>query len=750
MKKIFIKFFLLFVIIINPSYAEEIKEIKIIGNKRIANETILVLGNISAENKFESTTINNTLKNLYDTNFFKDINISFSNSLLTIELVEYPIIEKINVNGIKKKSLVEIILDSMTLKDRMSFIEFEFNKDINLIKNILKTNGYYFSDVKATKVENNEFNSVVLNLDVELGEKAKIKDIVFIGDKKFKDKRLLELIASEEYKFWKFITKKVYLNKELVDLDKRLLENFYKNNGYYNVKILNSFAELDGEGGSFKLTFNIAAGKKYYFNNFDLILPEDYDKKDFEDINKIFNSLKNEQYSLDNINLILNEIDEIASLKLYEFIKIDVEESVIDNDKINYNFLVKDSEKFYVEKINIYGNFNTIEEVIRNKLIVDEGDPFNEILFNKSVNQINSMGIFKTVKTQVQDGNSPNTKILNLTVEEQPTGEVSLGAGVGTDGGVLGGGLTEKNFLGKGINLDSNFQISDDGIKGSLTYSKPNFNYTDNTLFTSIKSTTQDSLSNYGYKITTAGLSVGTSFEQYNGLFFSPELDFTQEDLTTNSTATNSLKKQEGAYSDFYFNYGLSYDTRNNVFNPTDGSIFFFNQEVPLIATGNEIKNTIRISKYKPLNDSKDLIGKASFYFSAINSIDGSDVRISKRSKVPYSRLRGFEKGKIGPVDNGDYVGGNYAAAINFSTTLPGILSTLENLDFSYFVDIANVWGVDYDNNVNDSNMIRSSTGVSLDFISPIGPLSFSWTLPITKKSSDKTETFRFNLGTTF
>ena len=118
----------------------------------------------------------------------------------------------------------------------MSFTEFEFNKDVNLIKNILKTNGYYFSDVKATKVENNEFNSVVLNLDVELGEKAKIKDIVFIGDKKFKDKKLLELIASEEYKFWKFITRKVYLNKDLVDLDKRLLENFYKNNGYYNVQ----------------------------------------------------------------------------------------------------------------------------------------------------------------------------------------------------------------------------------------------------------------------------------------------------------------------------------------------------------------------------------------------------------------------------------------------------------------------------------------------------------------------------------
>ena len=749
MKKIFIKFFLLF-IITNHSYSEVIKEIKIIGNKRIANETILVLGNINTENKFENNTINNTLKNLYDTNFFKDINISFSNSLLTIELVEYPIIEKININGIKKKSLTELILDSITLKDRMSFTEFEFNKDVNLIKNILKTNGYYFSDVKATKVENNEFNSVILNLDIELGEKAKIKDIVFIGDKKFKDKKLLELIASEEYKFWKFITRKVYLNKDLVDLDKRLLENFYKNNGYYNVKILNSFAELDDDSGSFKLTFNIAAGKKYYFNNFDLILPDDYDTKDFEGISKIFNSLKKEQYSLDNINLILDEIEEIASLKLYEFIKVDVEETIVDNDKINYNFLVQDSDKFYVEKINIYGNFNTIEEVIRNKLIVDEGDPFNEILFNKSINQINSMGIFKSVKTKIKEGNSPNTKILDFTVEEKPTGEISLGAGVGTDGGVLGGGLTEKNFLGKGINLDSNFQISDDGIKGSITYSKPNFNYTDNTLFTSIKSTTQDSLSNYGYKITTAGLSIGTSFEQYNGFFFSPELDFTQEDLTTNSNATTSLKKQEGSYSDFYFNYGLNYDTRDNVFNPKNGNIFIFNQELPLIATGNEITNTLRISKYKPLNDSKDMIGKASFYFSAINSIDGSDVRISKRSKVPYSRLRGFEKGKIGPIDNGDYVGGNYAAAINFSTTLPGVLSTLENLDFSYFIDAANVWGVDYDNSVNDSNAIRSSTGVALDYISPIGPLSFSWSIPITKKSSDKTETFRFNLGTTF
>ena len=304
--------------------------------------------------------------------------------------------------------------------------------------------------------------------------------------------------------------------------------------------------------------------------------------------------------------------------------------------------------------------------------------------------------------------------------------------------------------MGSGVTLDTNFQISEDGVKGSVTYAKPNFNYTDNTLFTSIKSTTEDKLSSSGYKITTAGFSIGTKFEQYENLFFSPEIDFTQEDLTTNSSASSSFKKQEGSYSDFYFNYGLMYDTRDNVYNPNKGNVFVFNQELPLISTDNEIKNTIRVTKYKSLNESKSMTGKASFYFSAVNSLDGSDVRISKRTRIPYNRLRGFEKGKIGPIDSGDYVGGNYSAAINFSSNLPGILSSFENLDFSYFIDVGNVWGVDYDSSLDDASKIRSSTGIALDFLTPIGPLSFSWSQPITKHSSDKTETFRFNLGTTF
>ena len=740
---------ILFILFFNTSFAEIVNNVQISGNKRISKDTILVLGSINVGSDYTENSLNESLKNLYETDFFKNINYDLNDGLLTIVVEENLVIEKLNINGIKKKSFVEQLYSALTLKDRMSFTEFKFKKDITLINNILKSNGYYFSTIDITTEINEKLNSIVINLDINLGKKAKIKDIVFIGDKKFKDKKLLEIIASEEYKFWKFITNKVYLNQSLINLDKRLLENYYKNNGYYEVKILNSFAELDNDG-FFKIIFNIDSGKKYYFNNFTLKLPVDYDQKDFVDVEKIFDKLKNEEYSIDNLDLILEAIDEIASLRLYDFIKVDVNEKVVNNNKINFTFLVEDSEKFYVEKVNILGNFNTIEEVIRNKLIVDEGDPYNELLHNKSINEIKSLGIFKKVDSEILNGSSPNTKILNISVEEQPTGELSLGAGYGTDGGVFGGGLTEKNFLGKGVTLKSDFQISSDGVKGSIKYSKPNFNYTDNTLTSALKSTSEDKLSSAGYKITTVGASLGTTFEQYENFFFRPEIDFTQEDLTTNSSASSVLKKQEGSYSDFYFNYGLFYDTRDSSFNPKKGNFVSFTQDLPIISNDNEVKNTLILTKYKSLKRSDDMIGKISFYLSAINSYDGSDVRISKRNRIPSNRLRGFEKGKIGPIDGTDFVGGNYASALNLSTNIPGLLTTIESLDFKYFLDVGNVWGVDYDSSLNESNGLRSSTGIAIDYLSPIGPMNFSWALPITKESSDITEVFRFNLGTTF
>jgi outer membrane protein insertion porin family len=741
--------FITFFSIVN-AFGEIIKSVEVFGNKRISKNTILVLGDISIGKDFNSIEINNSLKKLYDSNFFSDIKFNLNNGKLKLELVENPIIEDIEFTGIKNKSFVDDLKDNIHLKNRMSFSVNQLKKDLDLIKNILKTNGFYFAKVDSSLIKNDELNSIRLKINVDQGEKARIKEIVFIGDKKIKDKKLLEVIASEEHKFWKFISNKVYLNQSLVNLDKRLLENYYRNLGFYQVKVLNSFAELNNDESSFKLVFNVDAGKKFFFNDFKLTLPDDYNEKDFFKIKKIFKKLKDEKYSLDNINLILKEIDKIASSRLYDFITAEVKESINKENKISFEFKIIDSEKYYVERINIFGNFQTIEEVIRNRLIVDEGDPLNELLYNKSLDNIKALGIFKTVSSKIKDGSEPSLKIIELEVEEKPTGEISLAAGVGTSGTTIGGGIVEKNFLGKGVSISTNLEVSEESIKGEFVYSKPNFNYSDNTLFTSLSSTTTDNLADFGYKVSNLGFSLGTRFEQYENLFFSPEIDLSIEDLKTNSAASQNLKKQEGTYEDFYFNYGLDYDLRNSAFRPSSGNKTSFYQTLPIISGNNEVANTLVFTQYKTLNNASDMIGKASVYLKNVNSLDNSDVRISKRANVPYGRLRGFEKGKVGPVENQDYIGGNYVSTINLSTNLPSILNTVENIDFSYFIDVANVWGVDYDSSIDDSNAIRSSTGIGLDWLTPIGPLSFSLTQPLTQKSTDKTETFRFNLGTTF
>ena len=741
---------LVFIFLLSHSYAKTFNQINVTGNERISKETILVLSNLKTGINYDDNQLNQSFKNLFQSNFFKDINFEVLDNVLNISIVENPIIEDLEISGIKNKNIVELINNNIVLKNRKSFVESDLLKDVNNILNILKSNGYYFAKVDPVLINNDELNSIRLEYKVELGDKAKIKKIKFIGDKKIKDKKLLEIIASEEHKFWKFISNSVYLNEQLVELDKRLLENYYKNQGYYQIQVLDSFGQFDNSEGFFELIFNISAGEKFYFNEFALNLPEDYDPNDFDKINKLFKKLEGKRYSINDFNELLEEIDYIASFKLYDFIDATVDEKIIDNNKLNFTFNVTDAKKFYVEKINILGNYVTIEEVIRNKLIVDEGDPLNNILYNKSIDNIRSLGIFKSVKAEIKDGNDLNSKEIDIIVEEKPTGEISLSAGVGTSGSTIGGGIKEKNFLGKGINLSTNLEVSEDSVKGEFIYSKPNFAYTDNTLSTSIRSTTTDYLTDFGYKVSNLGFSLGTSFEQYENLFFNPEIDLNFESLTTNSSATNTLKKQEGSYEDLYFNYGLIYDLRDSVFNPSKGNRTSFNQTIPLYSETKELINTFTFTQYKELNRSNNMIGKASLYLKNVNSVDGSDVRISKRGQIPYSRLRGFERGKVGPIDGGDYIGGNYVSALNLSTNIPSFLNTVENIDFLYFIDIANVWGVDYSDNIDDSNQIRSSTGIGIELLTPIGPLSFSFTQPITKKSSDKTETFRFNLGTTF
>ena len=631
------------------------------------------------------------------------------------------------------------------MRSRSSYVELFLKEDIASIIEKLKLRGYYFANIE-TQLELLDDNKLNLIYNIDLGDKAKIKKISFIGNKIFKDKKLKGIILSEESKLWKFISSKKFLNEELVNFDKRLLKNFYLNNGYYNVQISSSFAKITNNN-SFELIYNIDSGEKIFFNDLSLELPVDYDKNDFSKLEKTLIELKGKPYSLNSIDKILNEIDLLVLYEEYETIDVIVNEKIIAN-RLNLNFQINETDKILIQKINILGNNITRENVIRNQFEIDEGDFYNKILYNKTLNNIKSLNFFKNVNGEISEDQISGDKIIDIVVEEKSTGEIGASAGVGTSGNSIGVFVKENNYLGKGIGLQSSLDLSEDSIRGVFSINNPNFNDTDKSVYTTLESSEIDRLETSGYKTSRTGFSYGASFEILDDFNFGIGNKNYYQNIETDSTASSLQQKQKGDYWDSFLNLDFIYDKRNQKFKTSDGFKSTYSIELPLISDTNTLSNIYDYQFYTELFN--DNITTLSFYAKTSSSISNDDIKLTERNFLPSRKLRGFKQGGIGPKDGNDFIGGNYASSINFSSTLPQILQENQNIDFLFFIDVGNVWGVDYSSSISDSNIIRSSAGVGVDWFTPIGPLNFSLAQPINKADTDSTETFRFNLGTTF
>ena len=730
-------------LIFNVSFSDVIEKIKINGNNRVSNETVIMFSNLKIGDDIDKDDLNDSLKEIYLTDYFKDVKISFSEGIVNINVQENPIVKSVTINGIKKKNINEKISEITSKIEKYPFVENKINNQVKLLKNILKSFGYYFVELK-TSINSNDDNTVNLVFDFNLGEIAKIKKINFIGDKVFRDSTLRNIIISEETKFWKFITRNKFLDANRINADIFRLNNFYKNRGYFNVKVKSSTAVITDKN-QFELIFNIDAGNKYFINKFIFENNDNISKNNIELFKNQSDNLIGKKYSKKNLDNFIESLNDFTLKNDFVFINAKYKEAIINENKIDIIINFDELDKVYVERINVLGNFITDEKVIRNSLIIDEGDPYNEILFNKSIQNIKAKNIFKTVETKIKNTEN-KTKIIDVNVEEKPTGEIFAGIGTGTTGSNLSAGIKENNYLGLGIKLDTNLTLTDDAIRGKFSVINPNYNNSDKTISTTIESSSNDFMTTSGYKTVRTGLKLGTEFEQMSDLFVNLEISNFYEDLETSSTATEIVKKQEGNYIENLITYKIIYNKLDQNFKPTDGFINNFSQTIPLYSDDKSIENSLTTSAYHSIND--NLILSAKFFLKTINSLD-DNVRISKRVFVPGSLLKGFESGKIGPKEGSQYIGGNYASALNLNSTLPNIFFENESVDFNFFIDIANVWEVDYNNNL-DSNKIRSSTGIAVNWFSPIGPLTFSYALPLSEAKTDITEKFRFQIGTSF
>ncbi len=742
-KKIFF-LVIIFFSISSISFSEIVKDIKVKGNERVSDKSIEMFSNINIGDDVDQDQLNQILKKVYDSNFFKDVKVSLKDNILTIFVEESSLVENVTIKGPKSKTLISDLKKNLRVKSRTSYNEILFLEDKKNITEALKQKGYFFSKVDVM-IEELSDNKINLIYNVEIGDKAKIKKISFIGDKIFKDRKLRSVIVSEEYKFWKFISGKKFLNQNLINLDERLLKNFYLNKGFYNVKINSSFARMLNET-EFELIYNIIPNKRIFFNKISLDLPIDFDQTNFNNLNKLFKNLKGEKYSLFVIEKILKEIDKIILDEEYKTLKTEVSENIFDN-KIDLTFSINEGKKFIVERINIYGNNITQENVIRNQLLIDEGDEFNSILASKSINNIQSLNIFKSVDSKIID-NENNSKTIDITIEEKATGEIMAGAGFGTDGSSLSFAVKENNYLGRGIKLVSELSVSEETIKGQFNVKNPNFKNSDKSIDFNIQSLETDKLTDSGYKTNKTGFGFGTSFEYQDDVFIGLGQDSYYEKIETNSSASTRQKSQSGNYWDTFLNLNLNYDKRNQKYRTTDGFLSSYSVNLPVISENNSLTNAYIFTLYDELYE--DNVTKFSFFAKAANSLTNDNIKLSERIYLPGSRLRGFVSGGVGPKDGNDFIGGNYATSVNIQTSIPQLLPNIQNMDVSMFLDAGNVWGVDYDSSLNDTNKIRSSIGIGIDWFTLIGPLSASFTHPISKVNTDKTETFKFNLGTTF
>ena len=742
MKRLIIFVYLLF--FGNILSAEIIKKIDISGNERISDETVKVYGEININQNVDNLKINEIIKNLYSTNFFEDIQISVSNGTLFIKLVEYPVINEIIIIGEKAEKYKEEIKKQIKSKKNGPFVKSIIANDEDIIKQLYGSLGFNFLEVKS-KVETFKKKRVNLYFEIEKGEKTKISKINFKGDRKIRDRRLRDIITSQESKFWKVITQNTRLNRSNIELDKRLLTNYYKSNGYYDVKVLSEIVELK-EDFQAEITFNINAGTRYRISKISTKVDPVLEKKLFLPMNKIYSKVIGSYYSPFIVKNILDELDEIINNEDIQFVEHNVKE-IVNKESIEIEINVFEGQKIIVEKIAILGNTVTNETVIRSSFLLDEGDPFSRLKVDKSISELKSKGIFASVKSNIKNGTLPNSKIIEISVEDMPTGEISAGAGIGTNGGSFAFNIRENNWLGRGITVSANADVSAESVRGSLEFVDPNYNFTGKQLsynFENIKNDKSDS----GYENNILGAGFNLSYERFKDVFFSPGISLTLDDLTTDSTASDLLKKQAGTSTDATFNYSLRTDKRDRRFMPTSGYLTSFFQELPLYADQPFIKNSFFSSHYKEFSD--DMIGALKFSASAINGLDDEDVRVSQRLVLSTKRLRGFEPGKVGPVDGTDYIGGNYSTSLNLEANFPNFFPEKSNAEIGLFLDAGNVWGVDYSDTIDDSNKIRSTLGLNTSWISPAGPMSFIFSHNLTKASTDRDQSFTFRLGTTF
>ncbi|PIE15268.1 MAG: outer membrane protein assembly factor BamA [Rhodobacterales bacterium] len=739
--------------------------VKITGNERIDPATILTYAGIARGQTVSSGRLNDAYQSIVNSGLFETVSLVPKGNTLVISVVEFPTINKVAFEGnkrIKDANLSKLVRSKSRYVYNPSIAE----SDAAALTEAYAGAGRYAATV-TPKIIRRSNNRVDLVFEITEGKVTEIERLSFVGNRKYSDRRLRRVLETKQAGLLRALIKRDSFIADRLEFDKQVLTDFYHSRGFVDFQILSVNSELSRGRNGFFITVNLREGQQFKFGKLTTV--SDLPEVDAAEFQKVIRIRSGKIYSPTHIENTIARMERLAIRKGLNFVR--VEPRVTRNDRdlsLDVEFVLSRGPRIFVERIDIEGNATTLDRVVRRKFDVVEGDPFNPRQIRETAERIRGLGFFSKADVNARQGSAPDQVIVDVDVEEQPTGSLSFGASYGTDAGFgLSIGFSERNFLGRGQALDLSFNTSSSNAAASFSFREPAFLGRDvGFRLSGGYTTSKNSHSHYSTKAAQFGMGLEFPVSENGRLDVYYDLSshkiFDVALTPAGNPQINSplleAEQAKGKQLTSAVGYRYSFDTRRTGLNPNAGVVLRFGQEFAGLGGDTEfIKTTALVgAETKVFNEEVTL--RAVVEGGILTSQNGSTSGLNERFFLNGSKMRGFESGGLGPRDlnviNSDALGGNKFAVARFEAEFPIGLPEEYGLSAGVFYDIGSVWGLDdtagFGGPVDDDLHWRSAVGISVFWTTAIGPLRFNFSKALQKESYDRDRSFELTVQTRF
>jgi outer membrane protein insertion porin family len=757
----------------SSAYAQGvIQDIRVEGNKRVEPETVRSYLTFSTGDAYDPAKVDDSLKALFATGLFQDVRIRREGSTIVVVLVENPIVSRVAFEG-NREIEDDTLSSEVQLKPRAVYTRARVQSDVQRILDLYRRQGLYAAQVDP-KIINLDNNRIDVVFEISEGPSTKVRAINFIGNSAFSDSQLRYVISTTQTNLLSFLKSTNIYDPDRLNLDRELLRQFYLKNGYADARIISATADLDRDGRGFFITFTIDEGERYRFGAIDVesALPS----VNIDALRHVILTRTGRVYNAEKVEKTVEALTIEVSQQGYAFGQV---RPRFERDEATHTmgivYTIEEGPRIYIERINIVGNFRTQDDVIRREFRLAEGDAFNRLLVEAARKRLRALSFFKTVDIDTQPGSAPDRVIIVVKVEEQPTGELSFGAGYSTSEGVIGDiSITERNLMGKGQYVRLGFSGSLERAQVDFSFTEPHF--LDRNLAAGFdlfyKEVDFQDVASFSQR--DAGGDIRLGFPIADNTQLGLRYKFVNEQIfNVSNNASLAVKESEGTVNVSSVGYTVAYDTRNLPQSPTSGIFASFSQDLAGVGGDvNYIRSVADARGYYPITNKLTLVGRVQG--GNIEGWGGDDVRMTDLFFKGGETIRGFKRAGIGPRDacedpvtgerihpcSKDSLGGKvyWATTAELRFPFPFIPDNL-GMQGAVFVDAGSLFDPsDFALNavaregsfIFDGSQVRLSSGFSIIWQSPLGPLRADIAQALLKADFDKTEIFRFGASTNF